>query len=60
MPKQERIVAYKVWKCVFCNEVRDDSTDMWKHLMEAHGIKSVETFATRMCEYTSDGEMKQG
>jgi len=52
MPENgERVlVAYKTWQCKFCSEVRTDSTDMWRHLQDAHGISSVESFSTEMYE----------
>jgi len=39
--KQE-IVAYKAWKCKFCEQVSMDSHDMWRHLIDKHGKHSVE------------------
>jgi hypothetical protein len=46
---RERIlVAYKVWRCMFCPEVRNDSNAMWDHLIEAHSIGSVESDSTHM------------
>ena len=40
--KEKRIVAYKVWKCRFCEQARQESSDMWRHLQDEHGIGSVE------------------
>lgn len=45
---EKKLVAYKAWQCKFCTEDRQDSTDMWKHLMKEHGIRSVENNATHM------------
>ncbi|KKL87784.1 hypothetical protein LCGC14_1931250 [marine sediment metagenome] len=42
MSQGKEIVAYKAWKCKFCPEVRQESTDMWRHLQDEHGIGSVE------------------
>ena len=46
--KEKEIVAYKTWKCQFCPECRAESTDMWRHLQEKHGIGSVENNAKVM------------
>lgn len=46
----QRVVAHKAWKCNFCPEARQDKTDMWRHLQDAHGIGSVESGSTLMLE----------
>ncbi len=47
------IVAYKAWKCRFCPEVRQESTDIWRHLQEKHNVGSVENNSTIMIETKS-------
>ena len=39
--KEEEIVAYKAWVSKYCGEARQDSTDMWRHLMDKHDKHSV-------------------
>lgn len=48
MADENVLVAYKTWRCKFCPEVRTDPLDMWRHLSEKHGIRSVETGSTHM------------
>ena len=42
MKEEKKVVAYKTWKCRFCPETRQESTDMWRHLQEKHGVGSAE------------------
>lgn len=60
MAKERELVAYRAWQCKFCSEVRQDSTDMWRHLMDKHGIRSVENNATHMYRLIGGKEESSG
>jgi hypothetical protein len=51
-----KLVAFKVWKCKFCDETRQDSEDMARHLGETHNIHFLESFGGRM--YEIDAKIK--
>lgn len=55
--KYGELLAYKVYQCKLCPETREDSTAMWRHLQEKHGVGSIVSFDKAI--YRSEPEAKK-